>query len=107
MSLSRMAQASPVPAQTVFGSEGARVRAPIACTGCASKIGTKVRPLSVDFQTPPDAAPAEYGLGSPGIAAIAEMRLRTAGPRKRNWRPPGGATPPPRRWAERDRQRMT
>ena len=53
-----MTQASPVPAQTVLGSEGATASAPIAATGCLSKIGAQRLPPSVDFQTPPDAAPA-------------------------------------------------
>jgi hypothetical protein len=30
--------ASPVPAQTMFGSEGATASAPIDCTGWSSKI---------------------------------------------------------------------
>ena len=53
-----MAQASPVPAHTVFGSEGATASAPMAITRWLSKIGANVAPLSVDFQTPPEAAPA-------------------------------------------------
>ena len=58
MSLSRIAQASPVPAHTVFGSDAATASAPMAATGWLSKMGEKVAPLSVDFQMPPDAAPA-------------------------------------------------
>ena len=57
-SLYRMTHDSPVPTHTVFGSLSATAIAPIAATGCSSKIGTKVTPLSVDFQTPPDADPA-------------------------------------------------
>ena len=58
MSASRIAQASPVPAQTIFGSDSATARAPIACTGWWSKIGVNVWPLSLVFQMPPEAAPA-------------------------------------------------
>jgi hypothetical protein len=57
IALSRMAQASPVPAQTIRGFDGATASEPIAWTGCPSKIGVKVRAASVVFQIPPDAAP--------------------------------------------------
>jgi hypothetical protein len=57
-SLSRMAHASPVPAQTIVGSDGATAIAPIAVTGRLSETGTQRMPPSVVFQTPPDAAPA-------------------------------------------------
>src|SRR6202165_5144423 len=50
-------QASPVPTQTFFGLEGSSAIAPIDCTGCSSKTGLKVVPPSVDFHTPPLAAP--------------------------------------------------
>ncbi len=49
---------SPVPTQTTFGSEGAIEIAPIDCAGWSSKTGFQCPPASVDFQTPPDAAPA-------------------------------------------------
>jgi hypothetical protein len=49
---------SPVPTQTTLGSEGAMARAPIDCAGWSSKIGFQCTPPSVDFQTPPEAAPA-------------------------------------------------
>ena len=49
--------ASPVPAQTTFGSDGATASAPIDCTGWPSKIGAQCTPPSVVFQMPPDAAP--------------------------------------------------
>ena len=57
-SLSRIAHASPVPAQTTFGSDGATASAPIAATGMLSDTGTQRPPPSVVFHTPPDAAPA-------------------------------------------------
>ena len=50
--------ASPVPAHTTLGSDGATASAPIDCTGWSSKIGCQWIPPSVVFHTPPDAAPA-------------------------------------------------
>ena len=50
-------QVSPVPTQTVFGSRGSMVIAPIDCTGCLSNTGLKRVPPSWLFQTPPLAAP--------------------------------------------------
>ena len=58
MSMSRTAQPSPVPAQTMFGLVGATASAPIACDVSLSNVGFQVAPPSVDFHTPPDAAPA-------------------------------------------------
>jgi hypothetical protein len=58
MSLSRITQASPVPAHTCLGSDGATASAPMACADWPSKTGVKRMPPSVDFQTPPEAAPA-------------------------------------------------
>ncbi len=51
-------QLSPVPTHTMLWFDGATAIAPIDCTGCESKIGVQWNPPSVDFQTPPDAAPA-------------------------------------------------
>ena len=50
--------ASPVPAQTTLGSEGAIASDPIDDTGWSSKIGSQWMPPSVVFQMPPEAAPA-------------------------------------------------
>src|SRR5439155_26931312 len=50
-------QLSPLPTQTFFGLEGSSAIAPIDCTGCSSNTGLKVVPPSVDFHTPPLAAP--------------------------------------------------
>ena len=58
MSMSRTAHASPVPAQTMFGLLCETASAPIACDVWSSKVGFQVVPPSVDFHTPPDAAPA-------------------------------------------------
>src|SRR5438270_13631331 len=48
---------SPVPTQTVRGSLGSMVMAPIDCTGCLSNTGLKRVPESWLFHTPPLAAP--------------------------------------------------
>src|SRR3970282_2212331 len=53
-----MAHASPVPAHTWLGSEGATASAPIACALCLSQKGTKVLPWSPGFSTAPPAAAA-------------------------------------------------
>jgi len=58
MSMSRTAQASPVPAQTMFGLLCATASAPMACDVSLSKVGFHVVPPSLDFHTPPEAAPA-------------------------------------------------
>src|SRR5512140_2489497 len=50
---------SPVPTQTTFGLDGSIATAPIDWTGCSSNTGRKVVPLSLDFQTPPLAAPTK------------------------------------------------
>jgi hypothetical protein len=48
---------SPVPTQTIAGLRWSMAIAPIAATGCVSKIGFQEMPPSSDFQTPPVAAP--------------------------------------------------
>ncbi len=49
--------ASPVPAQTMFGSDATTASAPIDCTGWASKSDVQFTPPSTVFQIPPEAAP--------------------------------------------------
>jgi hypothetical protein len=83
-SASRIVHASPVPTQTTDGADGETAIAPIACTGCASKTGTYVNPLSLDFHTPPEAAPMYQVLGSPTTPDTAEIRPPATGPR--NWK---------------------
>lgn len=63
-------------------------RAPIACTGSLSKMGTKVLPRSRDFHTPPDALPRYQVRASPGTPTTAETRPPAGGPiiSKRNGR---------------------
>jgi hypothetical protein len=58
MSMSRTAQPSPVPAQTMSGLLCETASAPIACEVSLSKVGFHVVPPSDDFHTPPEAAPA-------------------------------------------------
>jgi hypothetical protein len=50
-------QASPVPAQIVFGSDGAIASEPIEETGCASKIDSQWMPPSIVLKMPPEAEP--------------------------------------------------
>src|SRR5260370_4526504 len=50
-------QASPVPAQIVFGACGSMATAPMDCALSLSKTGLNVLPPFEDFQTPPLAAP--------------------------------------------------
>ena len=82
-------QLSPVPTQIVFGFEGSMVTAPIDCTGWSSNTGLNVVPPSVDFQTPPLAAPTNSVVLPPSLrAASAEMRpLMAAEPMLRAVRP--------------------
>ena len=88
-STSRIAHASPVPAHTMFGSDVETASAPIAIAVCLSKTGEKVWPSSVDFHTPPDAAPTYHTRRSPGTPLIAATRPPNDGPIIWNWR--GGA----------------
>src|SRR6187401_561083 len=68
-------QASPVPTHTTCGLDGSIVTAPIDCTGCLSNTGLNVVPPSVDFHTPPLAAPTYNNvLPSTLRAATAAMR---------------------------------
>src|SRR5215475_2017791 len=50
-------QDSPVPTQMFWWLDGSIAMAPIDCTGWSSNTGLKVVAPSVDFQTPPLAAP--------------------------------------------------
>src|SRR4051794_24672054 len=71
--------ASPVPTHTVLGFVGSIVIAPIDCTFCLSNTGRNVVPPSIDFHTPPDAAPTNRIVLPPSFAgAPAAMRPLTA-----------------------------
>src|SRR5437016_6074056 len=89
-SASRIAHASPVPAHTIAWLDGATANAPIACTGKLSVTGRKVAPLSLDFHTPPDAAPTYHTRASPGTPVIEANRPPPAGPII--WKRNGSAT---------------
>src|ERR1700733_13634755 len=69
-------QDSPVPTQTFIGFEGSTAMAPIDCTGCSSNTGLNVVAPSVDFHTPPLAAPTKSVTLPDGSVypASAEMR---------------------------------
>ena len=72
------------------GSIGSIAIAPIDCTGCLSNTGLNVVPPSVDFHTPPDAAPTKSVVlpSLSGRAATAAMRpLIAAEPMLRAPRP--------------------
>ena len=58
MSLSRMAHASPVPAQTMFGIGRRHGERADRLHRLIVEDRRERLPPSVDFQTPPDAAPA-------------------------------------------------
>ena len=49
---------SPVPAQTMFGSDSETASAPMAWTSWSSNTGRHLMPPSSVFQMPPVAAPA-------------------------------------------------
>src|SRR6266702_1159841 len=68
-------QASPVPAQIVFGACGSMATAPMDCALSLSKTGLNVVPPFDDFQTPPLAAPT-YTVSRPSsfTAPIAATR---------------------------------
>src|SRR5258706_15048685 len=80
---------SPVPAHTIFGSEGSIARLRIDWTPALSKTGLKVVPPSCDFQTPPLAAPTNSVVLPPSLrAATAATRpLIAAEPMLRAPRP--------------------
>src|SRR5438105_814468 len=80
--------ASPVPTHTLSCFDGSTARAPMDCV-YSSKTGLKVVPSSVDFQTPPLAAPTHTVAGAPPAPSMAAMRPPiAAGPIERACRPP-------------------
>src|SRR6201994_4458272 len=83
-------QPSPVPAQIVSLCDGSIAMAPIDCTSCLSNTDLNVVPPSVDFQTPPEAAPTYSSVlpSLPATASSAAMRpLIVAEPMLRMPRP--------------------
>src|SRR6185436_10571615 len=72
---------SPVPTHTISGLAWKIATAPIAATGWSSKMGVKLSPPFVDFQSPPVAAPTYTMSGFDSTASIAATRpLMAAGP---------------------------
>src|SRR5438045_7358036 len=65
---------SPVPTHTISVSLGAIVTAPIDCTGCLSKVESKVTPLSPVLNKPPVESPTKKIAGLRGSIAISETR---------------------------------
>jgi hypothetical protein len=80
---------SPVPAQMMFGSDGAIARSPIESdVPCASKTGFQVTPLFTVLKIPPEAAPTKMVEGFPTTASTSSMRPpNAAGPIWRHSRP--------------------
>src|SRR5258708_31915953 len=68
-------QASPVPAQIVFGACGSMATAPMDCAASLSKTGLNVVPPFEDFQTPPLAA-ATYTVSRPSSFTAASAATR-------------------------------
>src|SRR5437588_12244482 len=78
---------SPVPTQTIDGSDGAIAISPIVDTPSLSKIGSQVVPLLVVFHTPPEAVPTYTMFGLLSTTAKSSMRPpMVAGPISRNSR---------------------
>src|SRR5436189_2695899 len=78
---------SPVPTQTIDGSDGAIAISPIVDTPSLSKIGSQVVPLLVVFHTPPEAVPTYTMFGLLSTTAKSSMRPPiVAGPISRNSR---------------------
>src|SRR5215510_15908631 len=82
-------QDSPVPTQTICGLFASIATAPMDCTDSLSNTGLKVVAPSIDFHTPPLAAPTKRVVRPPSLrAAIAEIRpLMVAEPMFRAPRP--------------------
>src|SRR6266436_4516555 len=68
-------QASPVPAQIVFGACGSMATAPMDCAASLSKMGLNVVPPFEDFHTPPLAAPT-YTVSRPSSFTAASAATR-------------------------------
>src|SRR5215469_753435 len=76
---------SPLPTQTMEGSDGAMAISPAVETPSLSKTGSQVVPLLMVFQTPPEATPTKTILGLLSTTAKSSMRPpMTAGPISRN-----------------------
>src|SRR5947207_4342344 len=63
-----------VPTHTISVTLGAIATAPIDCTGCLSKVESKVTPLSPVLNKPPVESPTKKIAGLRGSIAISETR---------------------------------
>src|SRR6185437_280549 len=79
---------SPVPAQTIFVSDGAMASMPNDATSLSSNSGRQLMPLFVDFQMPPAAAAMYRVLDGPGMPCTSDTRpLKFEGPTARHGNP--------------------
>src|SRR5258708_29587121 len=79
---------SPVPAHTVFVSDGAMASMPMEMMFLSSNTGRHVTPLLVLFQMPPPAAATKRVFDGPGIPTTSDRRpMNVAGPTVRHLKP--------------------
>src|SRR5260221_3850051 len=72
---------SPVPAHTVFVSDGAMASMPMEMMFLSSNTGRHVTPLLVLFQMPPPAAATKSVFDGPGMPTTSDRRpMNVAGP---------------------------
>src|SRR5258708_37573347 len=83
---------SPVPAHTVFVSDGAMASMPMEMMFLSSNTGRHVTPLLVLFQMPPPAAATKRVFDGPGIPTTSDRRrMNVAGPTGRHLKAATGA----------------
>src|SRR5260221_3719398 len=76
---------SPVPAHTVFVSDGAMASMPMEMMFLSSNTGRHVTPLLVLFQMPPPAAATKSVFDGPGMPTTSDRRpMNVAGPTGRH-----------------------
>src|SRR5260221_14787227 len=79
---------SPVPAHTVFVSDGAMASMPMEMMFLSSNTGRHVTPLLVLFQMPPPAAATKSVFDGPGMPTTSDRRpMNVAGPAGRHLKP--------------------
>src|SRR5260221_268066 len=92
---------SPVPAHTVFVSDGAMASMPMEMMFLSSNTGRHVTPLLVLFQMPPPAAATKSVFDGPGMPTTSDRRpMNVAGPTVRHLKPATVAES--RDWARAD-----
>src|SRR5260221_12214121 len=83
---------SPVPAHTVFVSDGAMASMPMEMMFLSSNTGRHVTPLLVLFQMPPPAAATKSVFDGPGMPTTSDRRpMNVAGPNGRPLKTANGA----------------